>query len=116
MTFSLNSTITVPLGFTVGLDKLNLSLFVRDHKPEEPYAYLKLPEQRLHGNAGINLDPQRADLVNQDQWFAFLHEAVYNENLTLAAKGKGTAHFEKLKTTLGLDKDVRLRGNSFQAK
>jgi hypothetical protein len=110
MTFSLDSTITVPKPFTVVLDALNMSLFVRDHKPEEPYAYLQLPKNKLHGNASIKLAPQRTHLVSQDQWLAFLNESVYKEELTLAAKGTSMGHFGKLKAKLELNKDIKIKG------
>jgi hypothetical protein len=110
ITFELLSTITVPKPFTVVLDKLNMSLFVRDSDEQAPYAYIQLPQNKLHGNATIKLDPQRTDIVNHDQWLHFLNESVYSESLTLAAKGKTTGHFGKLKAPLTLDKDIRIKG------
>lgn len=110
ITFSLNSTITVPKPFTVVLDPLNLSLFVRGVQPEQPYVYLELPETKLHGNASIILEPQRAKIVSQTQWLAFLNNSVYSQQLTLAAKGKTTGHFGKIKAPLTLDKNVQING------
>jgi hypothetical protein len=110
ITFKLNSTITVPKPFTVVLDPLNMSLFIRDSEEHQPYAYLLLPKVKLHGNATIDLPPQRTRLVNQTQWLTFLNASVYSEELTLAAKGKTTGHFGKLKASLTLDKDIRIKG------
>jgi hypothetical protein len=110
ITFRLLSTITVPKPFTVVLDRLNLSLYVRGYEPYTPYVYLELPETKLHGNATIDLAPQRAKIVDQGQWLDFLNKSVYSEELTLAAKGKTTGHFGKLKAPLELDKDVRIKG------
>jgi hypothetical protein len=110
MTFVLNSSITVPKPFTVVLDKMNLSLFVRDHKPQQPYVYLELPQNKLHGNASIYLAPQRANIVDKDQWLAFLNESMYSEELTLAAKGSSMGHFGKIKSKIKLDKDVKIKG------
>lgn len=110
MTFELLSTITVPKPFTVVLDPLNMSLFVRDSDEQAPYAFLQLPKNELHGNATIKVEPQRTRIVNQAQWLHFLNESVYSEALTLAAKGKTTGHFGKLKASLTLDKDIRIKG------
>ncbi|KIV99028.1 uncharacterized protein PV09_09254 [Verruconis gallopava] len=110
MTFALNSSITVPKPFTVVLDKLNLSLFIRSYKPETPFVYLELPQNKLHGNATIDLAPQRANIVNSQQWLKFLNDSVYNETITLSAKGSSMGHFGALKAKLELDKDVQING------
>jgi hypothetical protein len=110
LTFSINSTITVPKPFTVVLDPLNLSLFVRDYKPITPYFYVEIPKNKLHGNASIKMDPQRITIANQSRWINFLHEFVYEEKLTIGVKGKTTGHFGAIKAKLKIDKNVKLRG------
>lgn len=110
VTFQLLATITVPKPFTVVLDKFNLGLFMRGVERETPYVYLQLPKYKLHGNATIKLEPQRAQILNQQLWLAFLKEYVYREKLKLAVKGKTTGRFGALKASLTLDKDVRLKG------
>jgi hypothetical protein len=88
-----------------------MSLFIREGDENQPYAYLQLPKKRLKGNASIIVDPQRTKIVDQKQWLTFLNESVYSESLTLAAKGKTTGHFGKLKAALTLDKDIRIKGS-----
>lgn len=110
MTFSLGASLNVPKPFTVGLDPLNLSLFVRDVKPEVPYVYLQLPAQKLHGNSTFYIASQRANIVSSTQWLSFLNDSLYNEDLTLSAKGETTAHFGALKAKLKLDKNVKIKG------
>ena len=84
MTFELLSTITVPKPFTVVLDPLNMSLFVRDSDEQAPYAFLQLPKNELHGNATIKVEPQRTRIVNQAQWLHFLNEQKESMNKSSA--------------------------------
>jgi hypothetical protein len=106
----LSSFINVPKPFTVVLDPLNMTLFMRETKPMTPFIELPLPRNRLKGNASIRINETRVDILDQDQWLQFLNVSVYSKEFVMSAKGETTGHFGHLKAPIKLDKDIKMRG------
>ena len=114
ITFSLSASLKVPLGLSVAIDPLDLSLFNREVKPMKPYITAPLGRIRLKGESAITVSNQTTKIQDQDEFIKFLSKAVYSKRFTLSAYGKTTAHLGKLKVPLTLDKDIELDGMHIQ--
>lgn len=114
ITFSLSASLKVPLGLSVTIDPLDLSLFNREVKPMKPYITAPLGRIRLKGESAITVSNQTTKIQDQDEFIKFLSKAVYSKRFTLSAYGKTTAHLGKLKVPLKLDKDIELDGMHIQ--
>lgn len=108
--FSLSASLNVPLGLSVQIDPLNLSLFNRDVKPRKPYVTAPLNGLRLKGKSDITITNQTTKILDEEQFTKFLSNAVYSKRFILSAYGKTTAHLGKIKVSLTLDKDIELNG------
>ncbi|KNG89247.1 hypothetical protein ANOM_002163 [Aspergillus nomiae NRRL 13137] len=108
--FSLSASLNVPLGLSVRIDPLNLSLFNRDVKPRKPYVTAPLNGLRLKGKSDITITNQTTKILDEEQFTKFLSNAVYSKRFILSAYGKTTAHLGKIKVSLTLDKDIELNG------
>lgn len=109
--YSLVASLKVPAPFTVRLDPLTLSLFVRGNTSDVvPYINIKLPEYNLHGNTTITITNQTATILDKDIFMSFLHDAVYSEHFKLSASGSSNAHLGKLKAHIHLDKSIEMTG------
>jgi hypothetical protein len=104
ITVSLISSLKVPLGMTIRLSPSNLSLYRPETKPFTPFVTVRLPGQKLKGNATISVENQRVKIQNMTEFLGFLHTAVYAEEFVLPA------HLGKLKIKLTINKGVKLKG------
>lgn len=112
--YSMMGGLNVPKPFSVRLEPIELELFIDEGLPErKPYVKVQLfhPDGKtLKGNATVEINDQRAQIIDHDEFNRFLEEAVYNEDFTLSAFGKGRAWLGKLKADLDLRKNVKLKG------
>ena len=108
---SLVASLKVPPPFKVKLDPITLSLFVKDNTSSViPYVNVDLPGYNLHGNTTVAITNETVEILNEDIFESFLHDAVYSEFFTLSASGATNAYLGKLKAHIDLDKSIVLAG------
>lgn len=112
VTFTLHTSLDVPLGLRIHTNPLNLSLFDRDVQPIDPYLIVSLPAYNLEGKTNMTVTQKNANILDKKQFVKTLATAVYNKRFTLSAKGSTVGHLGALHTSLTLNKDVELNGNS----
>jgi hypothetical protein len=111
VTFTVDTSLDIPLAVKIRTDPLNLSLFNRDEKPMEPYFIAALSTFSLKGGTNmINLTQRDNKILSQHQFVKILATAVYQERFVISVKGSTVGHIGALKASLALDKDVELTG------
>ncbi|KAJ5403185.1 hypothetical protein N7509_003056 [Penicillium cosmopolitanum] len=110
VSFTLQTSLKIPMGLRIHTDPLDLSLFSRDITPVEPYLTVALPAYDLKGETDMTVTKNNARILNQAQFIDTLTKAVYNKRFTLSAKGSTVGHLGALKAPLTLDKDIELDG------
>ncbi|KAJ5688519.1 hypothetical protein N7462_002911 [Penicillium macrosclerotiorum] len=102
VSFTLHTSLNVPLGLRIHTDPMNLSLFNRNTKPMEPYLVVALPAYSLKGNTNMSVTRNNTDILNQSEFMKVLTDAVYNKKFVMSAKGSTVGHLGALKTPLTL--------------
>ncbi|OKP11078.1 hypothetical protein PENSUB_3514 [Penicillium subrubescens] len=111
VTFTVDTSLDIPLAVKIRTDPLNLSLFNRDEKPMEPYFIAALSTFSLKGGTNmINLTQRDNKILSQHQFVKILATAVYQDRFVISVKGSTVGHIGALKASLALDKDVELTG------
>ncbi|KAJ6000851.1 hypothetical protein N7481_001260 [Penicillium waksmanii] len=110
VSFTLQTSLRIPMGLRIHTDPLDLSLFSRDITPMEPYLTVALPAYNLKGETDMTVTKNDTRILNQAQFIDTLTKAVYNKKFTLSAKGSTVGHLGALKAPLTLDKDIELDG------
>ncbi|KAJ5355537.1 uncharacterized protein N7496_012749 [Penicillium cataractarum] len=110
VSFTLDTSLNVPMGLRIRTDPLSLSLFNRDVQPMQPYLVVNLPSYSLKGDTNMTVTQNNTDILNEDQFIKTLTQAVYNKRFTMSAKGSTVGHLGALKAPLTLDKDIELNG------
>lgn len=111
--YSLVASLKVPAPFTVKLDPLTLSLYVKGNTSSVvPYINVDLPGYHLYGNTTVAVTNETAGILNKDIFEDFLHDAVYSEYFTLSASGATNAYLGKLKAHIHMDKSIVLAGQN----
>lgn len=110
VTFSLQTSLAVPLGLQIHIDALSLSLFNRDVTPIKPFIKVPLSAYDLKGTTSITVTQNNSRILDEQQLITALGRAVYQERFTLSAKGSTVGHLGALKAPLELNKDVDLNG------
>jgi len=108
--YGLVASLKIPLGVTVDLKPLNLSLYTPDTGPKDPYITVSLPEYHLKGNTTVTIQNQTAQILDAGQLEAFLSSAVDAKSFFISAYGAATAYLGILKFPLKLNKEVPLTG------
>lgn len=112
VSFTLDTSLNIPMGLRIRTDPLDLSLFNRDVQPMQPYLTVSLPSYSLKGNTNMTVTKNNTDILNEDQFIKTLTQAVYNKKFKMSAKGSTVGHLGALKAPLTLDKDIELDGMS----
>jgi hypothetical protein len=115
VSFTLDTSLNIPLGLRLRTEPLDLSLFNRDVQPMQPYLTVSLPTYSLKGDTDMTVTKNNTDILNEDEFIKTLTQAVYNKRFTMSAKGSTVGHLGALKTPLTLDKDVELDGMFFSS-
>jgi hypothetical protein len=110
VSFTLRTSLKIPMGLRIHTDPLDLSLFNRDITPMEPYLTVGLPAYNLKGETDMTVTKNNTKILNHAQFIDTLTKAVYNKRFTLSAKGSTVGHLGALKAPLTLDKDIELDG------
>ncbi|KAJ5086195.1 hypothetical protein N7532_010966 [Penicillium argentinense] len=110
VSFTLHTSLDVPLGLRIRTDPFDLRLFDRNISPTDPYITVGLPTYSLKGKTDMIITRNDTRILNQGQFVETLTRAVYNEKFTLSAKGSTVGHLGALKAPLTLNKDVELNG------
>ncbi|KAJ5875744.1 uncharacterized protein N7473_013091 [Penicillium subrubescens] len=110
VSFTLDTSLNIPMGLRIRIDPLDLSLFNRDVQPMQPYLTVSLPSYSLKGNTNLTVTKNNTDILNEDQFIKTLTQAVYNKKFTMSAKGSTVGHLGALKAPLTLNKDIELDG------
>lgn len=110
VTFTLHTSLAVPMGLRIRIDPLTLTLFNRDVTPMQPYLKVPLPSYNLKGTTSISVTRNDSQILNEPQFVTALTRAVYQRRFVLSAKGSTMGHLGALSAHLKLDKDVELNG------
>ncbi|KAJ5657052.1 hypothetical protein N7507_009002 [Penicillium longicatenatum] len=110
VSFTLHTSLSVPVGLQIRTNAFDLSLFDRDVKPIQPYLNVGLPSYTLKGNTDMILTQNDTTILDQAQFVRTLSQAVYNERFTMSAKGKTVGHLGEIKAPFTLNKDIKLDG------
>ncbi|OOQ89561.1 hypothetical protein PEBR_07759 [Penicillium brasilianum] len=110
VSFTLDTSLNVPMGLRVRTDPISLSLFHRDVQPMQPYLVVNLPSYSLKGNTNMTVTQNNTDILNEDQFIKTLTQAVYSKRFTMSAKGSTVGHLGALNAPLTIDKDIELDG------
>jgi hypothetical protein len=111
VTFTLDTSLDIPLALKVQTDPLNLSLFNQDDELKEPYLIAPLPILNLKkGTNMINMTQHDTKILNKHQFANLLTTVVYQERFVISVKGSTLGHIGALKASLDLDKNIELTG------
>jgi hypothetical protein len=110
VSFTLDTSLNVPMGLRIRTDPISLSLFHRDVQPMQPYLVVNLPSYSLKGNTNMTVTQDNTDILNEDQFIKTLTQAVYSKRFTMSAKGSTVGHLGALNAPLTIDKDIELDG------
>lgn len=110
VSFSLKTSLSIPAGIKVHIDPVNLTLFIRDEKPVEPYLMVPLHGYDLSGTTNISVTRNDTKILDKPDFIQVLTHAVYQRRFTMSAKGSTVGHLGALDAPLTLNKDVELNG------
>jgi hypothetical protein len=111
VTFTVDTSLDIPLALKVQTRPFNASLFNHDEKPIEPYFNVALPTFDLKGGTNmISLTQHDNKILNLHQFVNTLTTAVYQERFVISVKGSTVGHIGALKAPLTLEKNVELTG------
>ncbi|OJJ34567.1 hypothetical protein ASPWEDRAFT_173978 [Aspergillus wentii DTO 134E9] len=110
ITFSINTSLSIPAGLSVRTEPFTLSLFNRDVHPIQPWIDVGLPEYNLKGKTPMSIIQKDTKIISHAQFVETITRAAYSKQFTLSAKGSTVGHLGALKAGLTLDKDIELDG------
>ncbi|KAL4808630.1 hypothetical protein BDV18DRAFT_157574 [Aspergillus unguis] len=110
VTFTLDTSLTIPLGISVRLKPFTLDLFNRDSDPQTTALTIPVPEETVKDTTEISLTSKDSAVLDEDEFVKTLTKALYSKRFTLSARGKTTGHLGALKAGITMDKDVELDG------
>lgn len=110
VSFSLHTSLSIPAGIKVHIDPINLTLFIRDEPPIEPYLRIPLHGQDLAGTTDITVTRNDTKILDKPDFIQVLTHAVYQKSIIMSAKGSTMGHLGALDAPLTLNKDIELAG------
>ncbi|CUS14181.1 unnamed protein product [Tuber aestivum] len=109
---SLNSTITGAGGIAAHarLDPMNVSFFLEDHKPIDPFMYLKLPSIKGGSSVPVITTNVTTEIASVSALTEFSALLLGSETLRVAIRGRSTLRAGKLHTKVNYNEVITIKG------
>lgn len=110
---TLETKVDLKIALTARIEPVTLALFQRDYGVDDAYAKIDIPGQKIKGNHSLGITDTLTPLLNQTAWREFVHQVVFQEEVSLALDGWTNAYLGVLKSHVHLDKNVVTPGMNY---